>query len=100
MVRPSRSAPRSRRRSTSPSTDSVDLVSRDDPRLTPFTGMYAAGERGDDICIVEGRLSVETLLDSPYRPISLLIAERLADDPLVDVFPGDVLVASQDVIDD
>ena len=76
------------------------LVGRDDPRLAPFMGMYAAGERADNVCIVEGRLSVETLLDSPYKPISLLVAERLADDPLVGVFPGDVLVASQDVIDD
>ena len=40
------------------------------------------------------------LLDSPYEPVSLLIAERLVDDPLVAAFPGDVLVAAQEVIND
>ena len=60
--------------------------------------MYGADERTDDLCIVESRLAVESLLDSPYEPVSLLIAERLADDPLVAEFPGEVLVASQDVI--
>ena len=61
-------------------------------------GMYGADERTDDLCIVESRLAVESLLDSPYEPVSLLIAERLANDPLVDAFPGEVLVASQEVI--
>lgn len=60
--------------------------------------MYGADERTDDLCIVESRLAVEALLDSPYEPVSLLIADRLADDPLVATFPGEVLVASQDVI--
>ncbi|MEY2397272.1 MAG: hypothetical protein QOJ00_446 [Actinomycetota bacterium] len=75
-------------------------VSRDDARLAPYTGMYAADERGDDLCIVESRLAVESLLDSPYEPVSLLVAERLVDSlgALIDTFPADVLVASQDVI--
>ena len=60
--------------------------------------MYASDARDDDLCIVEGRLSIDALLDSPYEPVSLLIAERLADDPLVSTFPGEVLVASQEVI--
>jgi tRNA G18 (ribose-2'-O)-methylase SpoU len=60
--------------------------------------MYASDARDDDLCIVEGRLSIDALLDSPYEPVSLLIAERLADDPLVTTFPGEVLVASQEVI--
>lgn len=62
--------------------------------------MYASDARGDDLCIVEGRLSIEVLLDSPYEPVSLLIAERLADDPLTATFPGEVLVAPQDVINE
>ncbi|HVV36912.1 MAG TPA: RNA methyltransferase [Acidimicrobiales bacterium] len=62
--------------------------------------MYASDARTDGLCIVEGRLSIEVLLDSPYEPVSLLVAERLAQDPLVAVFPGDVIVASQAVIDD
>jgi tRNA G18 (ribose-2'-O)-methylase SpoU len=62
--------------------------------------MYASDARDDDLCIVEGRLSIEVLLDSPYEPVSLLVAERLADDPLVAAFPGDVLIASQDVINE
>jgi tRNA G18 (ribose-2'-O)-methylase SpoU len=62
--------------------------------------MYASDARDDDLCIVEGRLSIEVLLDSPYEPVSLLIAERLADDPLAATFPGEVLVASQDVINE
>jgi tRNA G18 (ribose-2'-O)-methylase SpoU len=62
--------------------------------------MYASDARDDDLCIVEGRLSIEVLLDSPYEPVSLLVAERLADDPLVGIFPGEVLVATQDVIND
>ena len=61
--------------------------------------MYGADERTDDLCIVESRLAVETLLDSPYEPVSLLIADRLADDPLVGAFPGEVIVAPQAVID-
>jgi len=60
--------------------------------------MYGADERADDLCIVESRLAVEALLDSPYEPVSLLIADRLADDPLVATFPGEVIVAPQDVI--
>ncbi len=78
----------------------VDRVSLEDPRLAPYVGMYAADERGDDLCIVESRLAVESLLDSPYEPVSLLLAERLAE-PLTELterFPGDVLVAPQDVI--
>ncbi|MEY2470788.1 MAG: hypothetical protein QOK28_117 [Actinomycetota bacterium] len=62
--------------------------------------MYGADERTDDLCIVESRLAVEALLDSPYEPVSLLVAERLADDPLVASFPGEVIVASQEVIND
>jgi tRNA G18 (ribose-2'-O)-methylase SpoU len=62
--------------------------------------MYASDARDDDLCIVEGRLSIEVLLDSPYEPVSLLIAERLVDDPLARAFPGEVLVASQDVINE
>jgi hypothetical protein len=33
--------------------------------------MYASDARTDDLCIVEGRLSIEVLLDSPYEPVSL-----------------------------
>lgn len=75
-------------------------VSLDDHRLAPFTGMYAADERGDDLCIIESRLAAESLLDSPYEPVSLLVADRLVDSLglLIDRFPGDVLVASQEVI--
>ncbi len=75
-------------------------VSLEDPQLAPYTGMYAADERGDDLCIIESRLAVESLLDSPYEPISLLVAERLVDSlgSLIEAFPGDVMVASQDVI--
>ena len=75
-------------------------VALEDPQLAPYTGMYAADERGDDLCIIESRLAVESLLDSPYEPISLLVAERLVDSlgSLIDAFPGDVMVASQEVI--
>lgn len=71
-----------------------------DPRLAPYVGMYAADERGDDLCIVESKFAVASLLDSPYEPVSLLLAERheapLA--ALIESFPGDVLVTTQDVI--
>lgn len=79
----------------------MDRVSLGDPRLAPFVGMYGADERTDDFCIVESRLAVESLLDSPYEPVSLLLAERLADAlaELIERFPGEVLVAPQDVID-
>ena len=60
--------------------------------------MYASDARDDDLCIVEGRLGIESLLDSPYEPLTLLAADRLADDPLVAAFPGDVIVAPQEVI--
>ncbi|MBA2608591.1 MAG: RNA methyltransferase [Actinobacteria bacterium] len=78
----------------------MERVTLDDHRLAPFTGMYAADERGDDLCIIESRLAVESLIDSPYEAVSLLVAERLVDSlaPLIDAFPGLVLVASQDVI--
>ena len=74
--------------------------STDDPRLAPFVGMYAADERSDQFCIVESRLAVDALLASRYQPVSLLLAHRLVDSvaPLIDAFPGDVLVADQDVI--
>jgi tRNA G18 (ribose-2'-O)-methylase SpoU len=77
----------------------VDAI--DDPDLAPYVGMFGADERGDDLCIVEGRLTVESLLDSPYEPVSLLLAERhvASYGALMDTFPADVLVAPQDVID-
>jgi tRNA G18 (ribose-2'-O)-methylase SpoU len=75
-------------------------LAADDPRLAPYVGMYGADERTDNLCIVESRLAVEALLDSPYEPVSLLIAERLADDPLVATFPGEVLVVPQDVMNE
>lgn len=64
-------------------------------------GMYGADERTDDLCIVESRLAVESLLDSPYEPVSLLLADRLATSlrDLIARFPGEVLLAPQDVID-
>ena len=40
------------------------------------------------------------LLDSPYEPVSLLVAERLVDDPLVTAFPGEVFVRSQEQINE
>ena len=78
----------------------MERVSLDDPRLAPYVGMYAADERGDDLCVVESRLAVAALLESPYAPVSLLVAERLVDPlhALIEVFPGDVLVATQDTI--
>jgi tRNA G18 (ribose-2'-O)-methylase SpoU len=78
----------------------VNRVASGDPRLAPYVGIYGEDGRNDDLCIVEGRLTVEVLLDSPYEPVSLLIAERLVDSlgALTSAFPGDVLVASQDVI--
>jgi tRNA G18 (ribose-2'-O)-methylase SpoU len=78
----------------------VHRVSLEDPRLAPYIGMYAADERGDDLCIIESRLAVESLLDSPYEPVSLLLAERLEDalGELVARFPADVLIAPQAVI--
>ena len=77
----------------------VDTI--DDPALAPYVGMYGADERGDDLCIVEGRLAVESLLDSPYEPVSLLLAERLLGryGGLIESFPADVMIAPQDVID-
>ncbi|MEY2470232.1 MAG: hypothetical protein QOF21_2930 [Actinomycetota bacterium] len=76
-------------------------VESDDPRLAPYVGMYGAEERGDDLCIIESRLAVESLLDSPYEPVSLLVADRLADSlpELIGAFPGDVLIAPQQIID-
>ncbi len=78
----------------------VQRVSLEDPRLAPYVGMYAADERGDDLCIVESRLAVEALLDSAYEPVSLLLAERLEDSlaELTERFPGEVLIAPQEVI--
>jgi tRNA G18 (ribose-2'-O)-methylase SpoU len=82
----------------------VTRVARvDDPsdeRLAPYIGMYAADEREDDLCIVESKFAVASLLDSPYEPVSLLLAERLESSlaPLIASFPADVLVAPQDVI--
>ena len=76
-------------------------VEADDPRLAPYVGMYGAEERGDDLCIIESRLAVESLLDSPYEPVSLLVADRLVGSlsELLAAFPADVLIASQDIID-
>lgn len=63
--------------------------------------MFGADERGDDLCIIEGRLTVESLLDSPYEPVSLLLAERHLGSyaAMIDAFPADVFVAPQAVID-
>ena len=71
-----------------------------DPRLAPYVGMYAADDRDDDLCIVESKFAVGSLLDSPYEPVSLLLAERLESSlaSLIDAFPADVLIAPQDVI--
>lgn len=77
----------------------VDAI--DDPALGPFVGMFGADERADDLCIIEGRLTVESLLDSPYQPVSLLLAERhlRTYGGLIESFPGEILIAPQDVID-
>lgn len=77
----------------------VDTV--DDPDLAPYVGMYGADERTDDLCIIEGRLTVESLLDSRYEPVSLLLAERHAESyaAMIESFPGDVFLAPQKVID-
>lgn len=78
----------------------VRVTDPTDSRLTPYVGMYAADERGDDLCIIESKFAVASLLDSPYTPISMLLAERLeaAMAPTIEAFPGDVLIAPQDVI--
>lgn len=77
-------------------------MERGDPRLAPFADLRAGDARSDDLCIVESRLAVEALLASPFEPVSLLVADRLEEPlrPLIDAFAGDVLIASQDVIDD
>ncbi len=77
----------------------VDAI--DDPDLAPYVGMFGADERSDDLCIIEGRLTVESLLDSPYEPVSLLLAERHVDRyaAMIETYPGDVLIAPQSVID-
>ncbi len=77
----------------------VDAI--DDSALWPYVGMYGADARTDDLCIIESRLAVQALLDSPYEPVSLLLAERHLSGygGLITAFPGDVLVAPQSVID-
>jgi tRNA G18 (ribose-2'-O)-methylase SpoU len=81
----------------------MQRVSLGDARLAPYVGMYGSDyePRADELCIVESRLAVESLLDSPYEPVSLLLAERLVDSlgELIARFPGEVLCAPQDVID-
>lgn len=78
----------------------VRVADTSDLRLAPYVGMYDAGERTDEFCIVESKLAVSSLLDSPYEPVSMLMAARLEEScaALIEAFPGDVLIAPQDII--
>ncbi|HVE94678.1 MAG TPA: RNA methyltransferase, partial [Acidimicrobiales bacterium] len=81
-------------------TERVDSLA--DVRLAPFVNLrdrdLARAEEG--LCVVEGALAVEALLDSPFSPHTLFVSEERAAvlQPLIAKFPGLVLVGSADLL--
>ena len=78
------------------------VTSLDDARLAPFVNLrdrdLARAEEG--LCVVEGALAVEALLNSPFRPHTMFVSEERAVvlEPLVARFPGLVLVGSAELL--